>query len=126
MDYTEIIITIITAVIVPGAVWLMKRIDSYLSARIKDERLQKYLKLASECVTDAVGNVAQTFVDQIEDKDWNDQTKREAFELARNTALENLGIMGRRLIEEALGDFDAWVDTKIEAEVKRQAVRMSG
>jgi hypothetical protein len=126
MDYTEIIITIITAVIVPGAVWLMKRIDSYLSTRIKDERLQKYLKLASECVTDAVGNVAQTFVDQIEDKDWNDQTKREAFELARNTALENLGIMGRRLIEEALGDFDAWVDTKIEAEVKRQAVKMSG
>jgi hypothetical protein len=126
MDYTQIIITIITAIVVPGTVWLIKKVDAYLSLKIMDEQLQKYLSIASECIIDAVKSTAQTFVDHIDDKDWNDQTKREAFELARITALENLGLTGRTLIEEALGDFDAWVDTKIEAEVKRQAVSMNG
>lgn len=122
MDYTEIIVTVITAIVVPALVWLIKKADAYLTAKSKDEQLDKYLKIASECISDAVKATAQTFVDHIDDKDWNEKTKNEAFELAKITALENLGITGKKLITEAIGDFDKWVDTKVEAEVKRQAV----
>lgn len=123
LNYTEILTTIITLVIVPGMIWLGKCLADYLLEKSKNEKLDKYIKLASDCIADAVGDVAQTFVDHIEDKDWNEETKNEAFELAKVTALENLGLSGRKLIEEALGDFDGWVKTKIQAEVKRLEVK---
>jgi hypothetical protein len=123
MDYTEIITTIITAVIVPGLLWLGKQAANYLQEKSKNDKLDKYIKIASDCVADAVADTAQTFVDYIQDSDWNEQTKQEAFELAREKALENLGLTGKKLITEALGDFDKWINTKIQAEVKRMEVR---
>ena len=123
MDYTEIITTIITAVVVPGLLWLGKQAADYLTEKSKNDKLDKYIKIASDCVADAVADTAQTFVDHIQDKDWNDETKQQAFEQAKEKALENLGITGKKLIEEALGDFDKWISTKIQAEVKRQEVK---
>lgn len=122
MDYTEIITTIITAVVVPGLLWLGKQLADYLTEKSKNDKLDKYIKIAADCVADAVADTAQTFVDKVSESEWNEETKSQAFELAKEKALESLGITGKTLITEALGDFDKWIDTKIEAEVKRQAV----
>jgi hypothetical protein len=123
MDYNEILMTLVTMVIIPAIGIVGKALYKYLQENIKDKRVQKYLLIATDCVTDAVADVAQTVVDHISDEEWNDGTKQEAFEIAKEKALTHLGITGKTLLEEALGDFDGWINTKIEAEVKRLAVK---
>jgi uncharacterized protein (UPF0305 family) len=122
IDYSEALATIISLVIVPGLLWLGKQAANYLQEKSKNDKLDKYIKIASDCVADAVMDTAQTFVDKIKDQEWNDQTKQQAFDAAKEKAIEHLGLTGKELLTEAFGDFDGWINSKIEAEVKRQVV----
>ena len=122
MDWNEILMTLITAVVIPAIVVLGNSLKKYIEANIKDKNVQKYLSIATDCVTDAVADIAQTFVDHVKENEWNDETKQIAFEKAKEKAILHLGVTGKELLEEALGDFDGWINTKIEAEVKRLAV----
>ncbi|MDF2907486.1 MAG: hypothetical protein K0R34_2807 [Herbinix sp.] len=122
MDWNEIMMTLITAVVIPAIIVLGNMLKKYIEANIKDDKVQKYLIIATDCVTDAVADVAQTIVDKVADEEWNEDTKKAAFEVAKEKALQHLGITGKTLLEEALGDFDGWINSKIEAEVKRLAV----
>lgn len=123
MDWNEILLTLITAVVIPAIVALGAMLKKYLEENITDKRVQKYLTIATDCITDAVADVAQTVVDKVKDEEWNEDTKKLAFETAKEKALQHLGITGKELLEEALGDFDGWINSKIEAEVKRLAVQ---
>jgi hypothetical protein len=122
MDYNEFLMTLVTSVVIPAIIILGKALYKYIEENIKDKNVRKYLLIATDCVSDAVADIAQTYVDKVAEDGWNEETKREAFELAKNTALENLGVTGKKLLTEVLGDFDKWVNTKVEAEVKRLAV----
>jgi hypothetical protein len=123
MDYNQILMTIITSVVIPAIIIVGKAIYKQIEEDVKDKRVQKYLMIAADCITDAVADTAQTFVDKLSNEDWNEDTKKEAFELARIKALQHLGLTGKELLQEALGDFDGWISTKIEAEVKRLEVK---
>lgn len=123
MDYEQILMTLVTAVFVPALIVVGNAIKKYIEENIKDKKLQKYLLLATDCVSDAVADVAQTVVDHIKDEEWNEETKQEAFNIAKEKAIQHLGITGKALLEEALGDFDGWINSKIQAEVKRLAVK---
>jgi hypothetical protein len=72
MDYNEILMTLITAVIIPALVVLGNSLKKYIEANIKDKNVQKYLVIATDCVTDAVADVAQTVVDKVKDEEWNE------------------------------------------------------
>ena len=123
MDYNEILMTIVTSVVIPAIIILGRALYKLIQENIVDKNVKKYLLLATDCVTDAVYDVAQTFVDGIKGKEWNKETKQQAFDLAKTKALTHLGLTGKKLLEEALGDFDEWVNSKIQAEVKRLAVK---
>lgn len=123
MDWNEILMTLITAVVIPTILAAGAMLKKYIEANIKDKNVQKYLSIATDCVADAVADIAQTFVDHINDEEWNEETKKAAFEAAKEKALQHLGITGKALLEEALGDFEGWINSKIEAEVKRLAVK---
>lgn len=123
MEYTEILMTIISSVVVPAVIILGKALYQYIQDNIKDKNVQKYLMIATDCVTDAVADVAQTYIDKLGDEEWNDETKSQAFEIAKTKAITHLGITGEKLLEEVLGDFDDWINSKIQAEVKRMAVK---
>ena len=122
MNWNEILMTLITAVVIFAIVVLGNSLKKYIDANIKDKNVRKYLSIATDCVTDAVADIAQTFVDHVKDEEWNDETKKIAFDKAKEKAILHLGVTGKELLEEALGDFDGWINTKIEAEVKRLAV----
>jgi len=122
MDWKEILGTLITAVVIPAIIVLGNSLKKYIDANIKDKNVRKYLSIATDCVTDAVADIAQTFVDHVKDEEWNDETKQIAFDKAKEKAILHLGVTGKELLEEALGDFDGWINTKIEAEVKRLEV----
>jgi hypothetical protein len=122
MDWNEVLMTIVTTVLIPAVIILGKALYGYIEEHIKDEKVKKYLLIATDCIADAVADVAQTYVDKIADGDWNEETKKQAFDLAKSKAVMHLGITGKTLLEEALGDFEGWINSKIEAEVKRMAV----
>ena len=119
MDWNSILMTLLTAVVVPAIGIVGNALYKYLQENIKDKQVRKYLLIAADCVTDAVADIAQTFVDQIKEEEWNEDAKQEAFNRAKTKAIQHLGITGRTLLEEALGDFDGWINSKVEAEVKR-------
>ena len=123
MDWNSLLMTIITTVLIPAIIIVGKAAYKAIEENVKDKKVQKYLLIATDCVSDAVLDIAQTFIDKINDEDWNDETKKQAFEMAKEKALLHLGITGRILLEEALGDFEGWMGSKIEAEVKRLAVK---
>jgi hypothetical protein len=123
MDYNSILMTLITMVVIPAIGILGNAAYKAIQENIKDKRLHKYLLIATDCVADAVADIAQTVVDKIKDTEWDDDAKKAAFETAKEKALLHLGITGRALLEEALGDFEGWINSKIEAEVKRLAVK---
>lgn len=118
LNVSEIIGTIVTVLIIPALAYIGTQISVLLKEKIKDDKLEKYLAIANDCVLDAVLDVAQTFVDRLEEDGWNEDTKKQAFIMAKERALAHLGITGRTIIEEALGDFDGWINSKIESKVK--------
>ena len=127
MDWNEILMTYVipalATALMTGLGIVCTAVYKAIQEYVKDKRVQKYLIIATDCVSDAVLDIAQTFVDHVKDEEWNDDTKQEAFNKAKEKALKHLGITGKALLEEALGDFDGWINSKIEAEVKRLAVK---
>lgn len=113
----------VTLILIPLIGYIGAKIGKLIEANIKDKNVRKYLTIATDCVADAVADISQTFVDHVKEEDWNEDTKQEAFNKAREKALLHLGATGKTLLEEVLGDFDSWIDTKVEAEVKRLAVK---
>ena len=82
--------TLITAVVIPAIVVLGNSLKKYIDANIKDKNVRKYLSIATDCVTDAVADIAQTFVDHVKDEEWNDETKKIAFDKAKEKAILHL------------------------------------
>lgn len=123
MNWNEILMTLITMIVIPAIGIVGNAAYKYFQDNIKNERVKKYILIATDCVTDAVADVAQTVIDKVVQEEWNEDTKKAAFETAKEKALIHLGITGQTLLQEALGDFDGWINSKIEAEVKRLAVK---
>jgi hypothetical protein len=126
MDWNEILMTYVipalATALMTGLGIVCTAVYKAIQEYVKDKKVQKYLIIATDCVSDAVLDIAQTFIDKIKEEEWNEDTKQEAFNKAKEKALKHLGITGKALLEEALGDFDGWINSKIEAEVKRLAV----
>lgn len=63
----------------------------------------------------AVTYTAQTFVDTLKaEGGFTKEKQLEAFQKARDKVLEILGDTTVKALGEIYGDFDAWLDTKIE------------
>ena len=97
------------------AVALLRRETARLQKEIDNETANKYMDMAVDAVEQAVASTAQTFVDALKSSGGFTKEKQlEAFQKSRDKALEILGDTAVKALGEIYGDFDAWVDTKIE------------
>lgn len=97
------------------AVALLRRETVKIEKEIDNETASKYMNMACEAVTQAVTYTAQTFVDTLKSSGGFTKEKQlEAFEKAKNKTLEILGDTTVAALREIYGDFDAWLETKIE------------
>lgn len=97
------------------AVALLRRETAKIEKEIDNETAAKYMNMACEAVTQAVTYTAQTFVDTLKSSGGFTKEKQlEAFEKAKNKTLEILGDATVAALGEIYGDFDAWLETKIE------------
>ena len=116
--FTAIIMPLLTALTGFAIVWLNKK-RAELSAKIKDETTWKYVDLAGNAVLNAVKYTAQTYVDSLKKAGTFDAAaQREAFEKAKILAESVITQSAKEIITEAYGDFNAWIDTQIEAIVR--------
>ena len=97
------------------AVALLRRETARIEKELDNETASKYMDMACEAVTQAVTYTAQTFVDTLKSSGGFTKEKQiEAFEKAKGKTLEILGDTTVAALNEIYGDFDAWLETKIE------------
>lgn len=111
---TPILCLLITA---GGAylVALIRRETGKIQQELDNEIASKYMEMAADAVTQAVTYTAQTFVDALKAEGaFTKEKQLEAFNKAKDKTLEILGDTAIAALGEIYGDFDAWLDTKIE------------
>jgi hypothetical protein len=111
---TPILCLLITA---GGAylVALLKRQTAQIEKDLDNETATKYMNMAVDAVAQAVAYTAQTFTDSLKaEGKFTKEKQLEAFEKSKNKTLEILGDTTVAALREIYGDFDAWLETKIE------------
>lgn len=96
-------------------VTLIKVKNAQLQQQLDNQNARKYMDMASDAVVQAVTYISQTYVDALKkDGAFTKENQIEAFNMAKAKALAILGDTARKALGEIYGDFDAWLDTKIE------------
>lgn len=111
---TPILCLLITA---GGAylVALLKRQTAQIEKDLDNETAAKYMNMAVDAVAQAVAYTAQTFTDSLKaEGKFTKEKQLEAFKKSKNKTLEILGDTTVAALREIYGDFDAWLETKIE------------
>lgn len=94
---------------------LIRKQTAQLQKEIDNETASKYMNMACDAVAQAVTYTAQTFVDTLKAEGaFTKEKQLEAFEKAKNKTLEILGDTAVAALGQIYGDFDVWIDTKIE------------
>lgn len=94
---------------------LLRQKTKQAQQALDNDTASKYMDMACDAVTQAVTFTAQTFVDTLKtDGAFTKEKQLEAYELARSKALDILSDAAVAALDEIYGDFDAWLDTKIE------------
>lgn len=94
---------------------LLRRETAQIEKEIGNETVSKYMDMAVDAVAQAVAYTAQTFVDALKaEGKFTKEKQLEAFKKAKEKALEILGDTVVNALNEVYGDFDAWIETKIE------------
>ncbi len=116
MDKTEMISMLIDVLILPLLAWAVSEFRKYISAKIKNEKAEKYVNLATDAVYTAVQQTMQTYVSTLKKNgEWNEESAQKAFEQTKVTAIAVMGEEAKNAVVELTGDFDAWITAKIEA-----------
>lgn len=94
---------------------LLRRETAQLQQELDNNTASKYMTMACDAVAQAVTYTAQTFVDTLKAEGaFTKEKQLEAFEKAKDKALEILGDTAVAALGEIYGDFDVWLETKIE------------
>ena len=94
---------------------LLRRETAKIQKQTDNETASKYMDMAVDAVEQAVAFTAQTFVDALKSSGgFTKEKQREAFQKSKDKALEILGDTTVAALGEIYGDFDAWIETKIE------------
>lgn len=97
------------------AVALLRRETARIEKELDNETATKYMNMAADAVAQAVTYTAQTFTDALKaEGKFTKEKQLEAFNKAKEKTLEILGDAAVNALGEIYGDFDTWVETKIE------------
>ena len=94
---------------------LLKKRTAQIEKKLDNETAAKYMNMAADAVAQAVTYTAQTFTDALKaEGKFTKEKQIEAFNKAKDKTLEILGDAAVNALGEIYGDFDTWVETKIE------------
>lgn len=104
----------------------LKFLCSWVTALVKEKtqgmenaQLKEYINSAVQAVMKAVMSTYQTYVDSLKKQgSFDEEAQKNAFNMARNTAVRLITEDVRMAVEKVYGDFGTWIDNTIEQLVK--------
>lgn len=94
---------------------LLKKRTAQIEKELDSKTVAKYMNMAADAVAQAVTYTAQTFADALKaEGKFTKEKQLEAFNKAKDKTLEILGDAAVIALGEIYGDFDVWLNTKIE------------
>ena len=93
----------------------------YLASKSESEISKKYLTDVADAISTAVTYTSQTYVDALKASgNFTKENQEEALQKAVDQATKLLTVEARNFLEKAYGDLNAYLISKIEAEVRVQ------
>ena len=125
MEYTILISNIFQVCIIPllGVLttFFMKWVNAKsaeIQANINDATLKKYMEMLTSTITDCVIATNQTYVESLKAQGkFDTAAQQRAFELTSKAVMEILSEEAKIYLASAVGDLNAYITKKIEAEV---------
>lgn len=126
MDWLELLNQIFQICIIPLLGVLTTFLVAYinkkkeaLKTQVDNTLYHKYIDLLSQTITDCVIATNQTYVDSLKASGTFDiDAQKKAFEDTCNNVLAILSDDAKKYLSVALGDLQAYIANKVEAEVK--------
>jgi hypothetical protein len=89
-----------------------------IQTNIDDATLKKYMDMLTQTITDCVVATNQTYVESLKAQGKFDaEAQKKAFELTSRAVMEILSQEAQIYLSSAVGDLNAYITKKIEAEV---------
>ena len=121
---SNLLIAVITAavpVLTTYGVKLIKQIAANAATKTDSAKQQGYIKEIADAIADAVSATSQTYVDALKASgNFTKENQEEALKKAVEQAERLLTAEARSFLEKAYGDLNAYLVSKIEAEVRVQ------
>lgn len=116
--WQNIIITLVSAAATALGSWLVAKVSSWITTKVKNSKLQGFLTAALNVVQGTVKATYQTYVEAIKGTDaWTVEAQHEALQMALDAAKAQLSQEIKDYIEDTSGDIDKWLNTQIEATI---------
>lgn len=125
MNYAQLITDIFQVCIIPllGVLtaffvkWVNVK-SAEIKTNIDDTTLKKYMDMLTQTITDCVIATNQTYVESLKAQGKFDaEAQKKAFELTSSAVMEILSADAQEYLSSAVGDLNAYITKKIEAEV---------
>ena len=125
MEWTQLIADIFQVCIIPllGVLtaFFVKWVNAKsveISTNIDDATLKKYMEMLTQTISDCVIATNQTYVESLKQQGKFDlDAQKEAFNLTKDAVLSILSEEAKTYLSTAVGDLNAYITKKIEAEV---------
>lgn len=110
IDWTQVIYTIWTVVLLPIITYVGTQIGNYAKAK----KIDKYTDILYQNVVDAVKDVYESIVKDIKGtQDWTNEKMNEVKEIAKIKAINSLTSSAYQILKTANEDFDEYLDSLI-------------
>lgn len=110
IDWTQVIYTLWTVVLLPIITYVGTQIGNYTKAK----QIDKYTNILYQNVLDAVKDVYETEVKDIKGtNEWTDEKKCAVKEIAKTKAINALTTSAYQILKSANEDFDNYLDSLI-------------
>ena len=109
------------------AVALLRRETAKIEKQLDNETAAKYIQMATDAVAQAVAYTSQTYVDTLKKQGaFTKEAQLEAFQKSRDKVMEILSDTAVGALMQIYGDFDVWLNTKIEQVCRETKVLPEG
>lgn len=118
MNWQEIIVTVVGAIVTALASWLVAWLTKLINTKIQDTKASAFLNSALDVVGSVVKATYQTYVSNIKGTDaWTAETQKQALMLALESARSQLTDEVKAYIEKSGLSVDEWLRQQIEATI---------
>ena len=114
VNWKPIFSAIWTVIILPFLIWAKGKIAEWAKIR----KIEKYTDMLMDSIEIVVKDIQEEIVKGIKGTDeWTEEKIAEVRQIAINKAIASMTYEGYKILSEANGDFEDWVDSIIRAKL---------